>query len=216
MRERRPFATIARFLLSSAATWAALVVVVALHALFSWWFHPSIAMQGVALLADIVCLGFGVFLALGSQAFGRFVNALPSEERNAEIHRILPSCTERFRDLARQCLALIDRIGKEFKDQDYGEELGTLVSNLRRLAESNSELNRRWQAFGTPEQKRAMGQRLEAQAGSLQTMLGSLKELAGNLSLIEASSEPSTASAAGIRDINRGLEELMKEWGHDA
>ena len=135
-------------------------------------------------------------------------------QRASQLKRILPGCTERFRGLAEQCMGLIETVGKEFRDQRYESELATLVGNLQRLAESNAELHHRWKAFGTSDQKAAMERHLDAQEGSLATMQASLKELAGNLALIEAAADQETASTEGLRDINRGLEELMKEWSH--
>jgi len=212
MKERKPFSFLAGFLLSSPLAWFGLAIVAALHSLYAWWFHPSLLMNGAAALADIAALGAGIALALTSPAFRAYVNRTPLEEERARIARILPGCTERFQDLARQCMTLIQTVGKEFRDQRYEGELGALVNNLLRLAEANAELNHRVGAFGTAGQKASMQEALEAQADSLARMHSSLKELAGNLSLIEATAEQQSASSEGLHDINAGLEEMMKEW----
>jgi len=216
MRDRRPFSFLATFLVSSPFAWLGLVVVAVFHGLYAWWFHPSALMQGAAVLVDLVSLGIGVTLALTSPGFRKFVNRTPLEEKKSELKKLLAGCTERFRELALQCMTLIGTVGREFSDQRYGSELADLVSNLVRLAGSNTELHHRWKAFGTPGQKAAMERHLEAQARSLETMQASLKELAGNLSLIDATSDQSAASTEGLRDINRGLEELMKEWSNES
>jgi hypothetical protein len=216
MTERRPYSFLARYLLSSLFTWLGLAVVITLHGLYAWWFHPSLLMQGAALLADIAALGVGIALSLTAPAFRAYVNRTPLQEKREQIGRILPGCTERFQDLARQCMTLIQSVGKEFRGQRYDEELGTLVNNLLRLAESNAELNHRIRAFGTSAQKADMQKALDAQADSLSRMQSSLKELAGNLSLIEAAADQQEASTEGLRDINAGLEELMKEWSNES
>ena len=214
MKERQPFSFLAVFLLSSPLAWIGLAVVAALHGLYAWWFHPSLLMHAAAALADIAALGAGIALSLTSPAFRAYVNRTPLEEKRAQIARMLPGCTERFQDLARQCMALIQTVGREFRDQRYEEELGNLVNNLLRLAEANAELNHRTGAFGTAGQKSSMQKALDAQADSLSRMQSSLKELAGNLSLIEAAADQQSASTEGLRDINAGLEELMKEWSN--
>ena len=216
MKERKPFSFLAGFLLSSPFAWLGLIIVAGLHGLYTWWFQPSLLMHGAAVLADIAALAAGVALALTSPGFRAYVNRTPLEEKRAQIARILPGCTERFRDLARQCVALIQTVGKEFSDQRYDEELGSLVNNLLRLAEANAELNHRIGAFGTAGQKASMQKALETQADSLSRMQSSLKELAGNLSLIEAAADQQSASTEGLRDINAGLEEMMKELGNES
>jgi hypothetical protein len=111
-------------------------------------------------------------------------------------------------------MTLIETVGREFRGQRYDEELGSLVNNLVRLAESNAELTHRLRAFGTAPQKAEMQRALDAQADSLSRMQTSLKELAGNLSLLEAAADQQASSTGSLHDINSGLEELIKEWSH--
>jgi hypothetical protein len=211
MSRQRPGAFLARFLLASPFAWLGLAVVAVLHGLYAWWFQPGLLLQGAALAADLVLLGIGVALALTSPRFRAYVNRGPHEEIRERLRGILPRCTERFQQGARESLALIDDVAREFRDQAYGEELGTLVNTLGRLAESNAELTHRLRTFGTDTQKKQMQRALDAQVESLGRMQASLKELAGNLSLIEAASDQQAASSGSLRDINAGLEEVMKE-----
>ncbi len=216
MKESRPFSFVVKFLLSSPLAWLGLLLLAALNVLFAWWFSPSLPVQGAVLLADLVSLAIGIGLALTSSRFRAYVNRTPLAEKKAALARLLPGCTERFRSLARDCASLIEKVGSEFHDQRYDEELGNLVNNLLRLAQSNAELAHRFTAFGTSPQKAEMQRALDAQADSLARMQSSLKELAGNLSLIEAAADQQAASTEGLHDINTGLEELMKEWSHES
>jgi len=211
MRSNRTFSFLAQFLVSSPLAWLGLLAVASFHGVFTWWFHPSLLMQGAAILVDLASLSIGVALAFTSPGFRKYVNRTPLQERASELKKLLPRCTKRFRELAEQSMTLLEKVGKEFKDQRYDSELAALVSNLVRLTGSNAELHERWKDFGTPEQKAAMERHLEAQARSLLTMQAGLKELAGNLALVEAAADQQGASAAGLRDINQGLEEMMKE-----
>jgi hypothetical protein len=216
MKNNRPFSYLMKFLLSSPFAWLGCAVVIALHGAFTWWFHPSLLMHGAALIADFASLAIGVALALTSPRFRAYVNRTPLQEKKAALSGLLPGCTDRFQDLAHQCMTLIESVGREFNDQRYDEELGNLVNNLVRLAESNGELAHRWKAYGTASQKADMQRALDAQADSLAKMQTSLRELAGNLSLIEAAADQQAASMEGLHDINSGLEELMKEWSSES
>jgi hypothetical protein len=215
MREKRPFAFVASFLFASPLAWLALVLVAALHGLYAWWFQPPAALHGAALLVDLATLAAGAALALRSASFRAYVNRAPLSERQRRLRAALPGCTTRFRDLALANLALIGSVGREFPDQRYDEELGTLSGTLARLAEANAELAHRARAYGSSAQKAQMERALEAQAASLSRMETSLRELAGNLALVEAQTDARDTSAEGLRDINESLEELLKEWSRE-
>lgn len=207
---------IVRYLVTLPGAWLALLLLAGLQALFAWWFHPSPGMLGVAALADIASLSLGVSLAVRSPAFAAYVNRVPLSRKRAEIEGHLGACAEEFQAPARECLRLMDTLGTEFSDQGYEAEMGALLGNLSLMAQSNAELVRRSRTLGTQEQKQRMADHIGAQVKTIEQMRTSLNRLAGNLALIEASADQQAASAVGLRDVNRGLEELLKEWDHES
>jgi hypothetical protein len=200
-----------QFLLSRSATWLGIAALGLLYALFTWWFQPSLPMHGLAVLIVVLSLAFGFFLNLSSPALKEFLNRMPYESRGRELKRLLPGCTRRFRELGAECLSLTEKIGAEFGDQGDDAELGSIVGNLVRLAESNRELRERSQAFGTAEQKNAMDRLLDRQLASLENILTQLKAFSGNLTLLRATTEQGAVSVDDLRAINQGLEEALKE-----
>jgi hypothetical protein len=204
--------TITGFIFSRAGTWVALVAVAVLHALYAWWFSPSLVMHGLAVVVDIASLGIWCALALASPAFRTYVNRMPFEERAAALQKLLPGCAPKFRELTGECLALTGRIRSEFKSQDSDAEIGALIGNLRRLAEANRELLGRSRAFGTQAQKDDMQRLMRRQEESLATMLDHLKAFSGNLTLLEARTEQQALPVDDLRFINQGLEEAIKEF----
>jgi hypothetical protein len=204
---------LARFLFSRPSTWLALAILAGLHGLFAWWFQPPLPMHALAFLVELCSLAFGFRLTVRSPAFGRFVDRMPFEDRDKELARILPGCTPRFRELAGACRGMVRRIREEFREQHADAELGAIVGNLVRLANANRELVHRSESFGTAEQKASMQRMLERQVSSLEMMEGHLRAFSGNLALIEAKAEE-TPPAEGLRFINQGLEDALKELDH--
>ena len=146
-----------------------------------------------------------------SGSFARYLNRMPFEQRGEGLKKILPHCTQRFQELAGETLSLISTIRKEFEDQRFDAELGSMVANLARLAEGNRELFHRSEAFGTDEQKGSMKRLLDKQITSLEAMHGNLKSFSGNLALIEASADQGAAPAEDLKFINQGFQEIIKE-----
>jgi len=197
-------------LLAHRATWAAVAAITVFHALFAWWFRPSLPMHGLALVLDLAGLSAWAVLAFSSPALRGRLATMPYERQAEGLRRTLAGCAAEFREMALECAALVERISAEFKE-DSQLELGLVLANLSTLAVSNRELVERARAFGTEEQKARMRRLMDRQLDSVRGALKSLQAFSGNLTLLEARADRSTVDTDQLKYVNEGLQEVLQE-----
>lgn len=194
-------------------TWLVLAIIIASHVLFSLWFSPSLIMHGAALGVDAAGLIIWFIIALKSKQFQSKLNRMPYEDKEKNARKILRECPPAFRTPALESLDLIAKINADFQSSQYEEDLALMTVNLLNLAKNHQQLYKRYQHFGTTEQKASMKTLLEKQIGSMNSTLKTLKTFGGNLTLLDAGSDQPVSDE--LKFINQGLKEVIQEFEND-
>ena len=135
----------------------------------------------------------------------------PHEEQINELKGILKSCPSDYRNIAGQCIDLIQKVKIDFADQQYSYEMDYMVSNILKLSENHKQLYQRYLNFGTEVQKQNMKAMLNNQMKSINNTLNTLNTFSGNLTILDANAEKSAETAGELKEINKSLQEVIKE-----
>ncbi len=191
-------------------TIAAALILAACNAAYFLYFAPGLLFSAGAAGLDLALLIAWGAIGLRSKGFAASVSRMPYETGTRELSSLLNDCTPDFKATTLQCTALVDRIRKDFPNNDFEDELGLFVSRLRELAGENARLFSRSKSYGTRDQQTRLAGLVKDQEAAIRTQLESLRSFSGNLSLIEAGTADA-ASSADLKYINAGMEELLKE-----
>jgi hypothetical protein len=192
-------------------TYLVISVIAGTHTGFNLWFNASLFMNSLALGLDALAFLLWFILVMKSPGFQKYFNRLPYMEQINDLKGILNGCQPEFREAAIKSLELVQKIKIEFKEHQYDSEMDFVLYNITNLAKNHRELFQRYQTFGTNEQKTYMRTVLNKQLSSVQNALHTLQSFSGNLTLIAADTEQATAVTNELKDINKGLQEVMEE-----
>ena len=192
-------------------TYLVIFIIILVHVIFSNWFSANIFMNSLAVCLDIFAFGLWFTLVFSSGKFREHFSRLPYQEQIGSLKEILAGCQPDFKDAALKSLDIIQKIKADFDDHQYDSEMDAILYNISNLAKNHQALFLRLDKFGTVEQKNYMRTVLNKQLGSVQNALRTLQTFSGNLTLIAADSGQTTVSTNTLKDINKGLQEVMEE-----
>ncbi len=206
MERKNPFA----LLFSYPLTWLVMACIIVIHLVYHFWFLPRPLFEVLAFGVDIALLVLWGILFLNSASFALRFNEMPYEKQSRELKRIIGQCPEGFRKPAMESIQLIDSINKEFRDQDYREELLLLVANVYRLTNEHKRLYARYVQFGTSDQKLQIKKILDQQVDSMNKIYDTLQTFSGNLTILAANVEQTAIATSELKHINAGLQEVIQ------
>lgn len=206
MKRRNPF----KIIFSFPFTWLVILLITIVHIGFNYWFRPPLFFNLIGFGVDLFLLGLWFPLVLRSRSFRKQFNTMPYEKQSKEILHSLADCPDSFKTPAVRSLELIENINKEFTNQDYQVEIGLLVSNIYQLTGNHKRLYKRFQTFGTPDQKQQMKKMLDQQVGSMQKILNTLQTFSGNMTILAANTEKAVEATNELKYINEGLKEVIQ------
>ena len=206
-QKSRPFKAFFKYPL----TYAVIILIIACHATFRLWFTPSLLIIALILIIDIFSFSLWFVFAVKSKAFKQHLNTMPYEEQINELKGILKNCPSDYRNIAGQCIDLIQKVKIDFAEQQYSYEMDYMVSNIINLSENHKQLYQRYLNFGTEVQKQNMKVMLNNQMKSINNTLNTLNTFSGNLTILDANAEKSAETAGELKEINKSLQEVIKE-----
>ncbi len=202
---------ILKILFASKKTWLAVIITVLLEGAFIFWFQPGSLMLFAAAGAGLLSLLLWPVIYFRSDQFRRLYHGIPEAMEDDDLKRLLAFCEPEFREPALECLALAEKIRREFRDQGFIEELDSMLTHLYQLAQNHTELYQRAQTFGTDDQKQAMHRMLSQQAESVEGALTAMKRFSGNLTLFDLRMKDQKEIDTELKAINMGLQDALKE-----
>ena len=128
-----------------------------------------------------------------------------------ELKKILKNCDPKFKEIGESILRLLSKISIEFKEKQSLEELDYLLDNIFSLSQNNRDLYKRFQEFGTKEQKEIMKEKINNHIKSLQETYNMLQAFSGNLTLLEANFNEVKSVSTKLKYINQTMQDLIKE-----
>ncbi len=195
----------------SKKTWLAVIITGLLEGAFFLWFQPAALMLFAAVGVGLLSLLLWPVVYVRSEEFRRLYHGLPEALEEGDLKRLLAFCEPGFREPALECLALAEKIRREFKDQGFIEEVDSMLTHLFQLTRNHTELYQRAQTFGTEDQKEAMRRMLSRQAASVEDALTAMKRFSGNLTLFDLRMKDQKEIDTELKAINMGLQDALKE-----
>lgn len=192
-------------------TWVALIFLLAIEAIFFWWFTPSLLMTMAFIAAGVLVFAAWPVVFLMSGTFRSLVRQQPYKTTMDSLNATLKSCSPAFRKPAQDCLALLDRTRQEFQSATFHSELDRIFQNLYDLSINHAQLYTRVKKFGTAEQKRTMQHLLQQQVRSVENSLNSLKTFSGNLTLLDTNPGDYEQMGNDLKAINSELQHVIQE-----
>ncbi len=192
-------------------TWLALLLIVIIEWAFIKWFQPPLTMIFLVAGIGIVLLAAWPILFLRSDVFRKLYNQMPYKADMEELEKLLKSCSESFREPARECLALLNKTRQEFQSHVFQSELDRIFQNLFDVSRNHVQLYSRLQQFGTIQQKQTMQDILKQQVKSVENSLTALKMFSGNLTLLDAHPEDYERMGSDLKAINQELQNVIQE-----
>ena len=202
---------VAKIFLAHPFTWLALLVIIILEGAFMAWFRPPLLMTLLMLGIGAALLAAWPVMFLRSTVFQTLYNQMPYETERQELEKLLKSCSESFRKPAQECLALLDKIRREFQADPFQSDLDNIFQNLLDLSRNHVQFYARQQKFGTAQQKQTMQNVLKQQVLSVENSLTALKTFSGHLTLLDARPEDYEKIGSDLKAINQELQNVIQE-----
>jgi hypothetical protein len=203
---------ILKILLTYPFTWLAVIVIVGIEWAFNQWFHPPLLLTLLMVGLGMVMLVVWPILLLKSPDFRQRYNQMPYETDLKELEKTLASCSEAFRKPAQECLALLAKIRREFRQAaTFQDELDRIFQNLFDLSRNHVQFYARTKEFGSAQQKQTMQNVLKQQVLSVENSLTALKTFSGNLTLLDTHPEEYDNMGNDLKTINQGLQNVIQE-----
>jgi hypothetical protein len=209
-RINRMFTTILTYPIS----WLALLIVISISGAWIYWFDPPILINLSVIGTGAVLLLLWPILLIRTETFKTLYNRYKDDVPLENFRKTLGKCHPAFAKAAADCLAMVQKIQKEFEDRSFHEDVSGLLLNLQYLTANHLLLYQRYRQFGTADQKKDMERLIFEQVDSVNNSLSALMRFSGNLTLFDSKVGGQTEIDAELKLINQGLQEAMKEITH--
>jgi hypothetical protein len=197
-------------------TWPPTIVLYAvllgLLTAYAIWFQPS---WPFALAAILLALGLGIgWIPFGTRSKAFQDKLLGKAPGPAGLQASLRGATPAFARAALECESLIAGISRDFKESAFGPDLAALLERMPELARENARLSALFRSYGSGDQRERMAAILKRQEDAMRSQAEGLRSFAGKLALMEAG-RPAADGGMGLGDLNRAVDELLKEAGNE-